>query len=501
MPTPAAAEIIRNPSVESLIVDCLTLDDCRQTDTGAVVAYSGKYTGRLPKDKFVVRDETTDAQIWWDNNSPMSPETFARLEAKFDAYESGLRLYVIDTFAGADPAYRIAVRFIVERPYHALFIRQLLIRPSAEELANFQPDWEVRDFGRLELDGPADGIRSEAVIALNFARQRVLIAGTQYAGEMKKSIFTVMNYLLPQRGALSMHCSANIGADGQTALFFGLSGTGKTTLSADPDRDLIGDDEHGWTDHGVFNVEGGCYAKCIRLSAESEPEIFQAIRTGAILENVVLSDRGVPDYDSDQITENTRAAYPLDHIANAVSPSVGGHPSHIVFLTCDARGVLPPIARLEGEDIVKYFLNGYTSKLAGTEVGVKEPELAFSACFGQPFLPLPPGRYADLLLAKIAQHGTRVWLVNTGWSGGPFGVGSRIKLRYTRAMLHAAFSGELDRAGYSVEPHFGLSVPNSCPDVPAELLQPRQTWADPVAYDRVADELRARFDENYARFR
>jgi len=495
-----AGEVLRNPSVETLVRHCLEGDGCLLASNGAVVAYSGKYTGRTPKDKFVVRHDETEAEVWWENNHPMSPETFARVGEKIQAYADGKRLYVIDTFGGADPAYQISVRFIVERPYHALFIRQLLIRPTEDELATFEPQWTVVDMGHLALDGPADGVNGDAVIALNFAKHEVLIAGTQYAGEMKKSVFTIMNYLLPRAGVLSMHCSANIGADGTTALFFGLSGTGKTTLSADPDRLLIGDDEHGWSDRGVFNIEGGCYAKCIGLSAEGEPEIWDAICDGAVLENVVLGENGEPDYADSSITENTRAAYPLDHIPNAVQPSVGGHPKDIVFLTSDAFGLLPPIARLTPEQAMFYFLNGYTAKLAGTEVGVTEPQPAFSTCFGAPFLPLPPRRYAELLREKIRRHDAKVWLVNTGWTGGPYGVGHRMKLAHTRAMLRAAFAGELDQVPYEIDPVFGLHLPTSCPDVPAEVLNPRNTWADPELYDKRAGELNAMFEANYQKY-
>jgi phosphoenolpyruvate carboxykinase (ATP) len=354
--------------------------------------------------------------------------------------------------------------------------------------------------GKLSMNPTTDGTKGDAVIALNMAERQVLIAGTQYAGEMKKSVFTIMNYLLPLEGVLSMHCSANIGPEGDTALFFGLSGTGKTTLSADPARNLIGDDEHGWTDNGVFNVEGGCYAKCIKLTEEGEPEIFHAIRRGAILENVVLDEDGNPDYFDQSLTENTRAAYPLEHIANAVHPSMGGHPKNIVFLTADAMGVLPPIARLTPEQAMFYFLNGYTAKVAGTEAGVTEPTAVFSTCFGAPFLPLRPKAYADLLKEKIERHGAKVWLVNTGWTGGPYGVGSRMRLAHTRAMLAAAFEGELDDVPYDIDPVFGLHIPTSCPNVPSEVLSPRETWSDKDAYDAAATRLKAMFDANFAKF-
>ncbi len=492
-----ALEVTENPSVEQLIKDCLEFDNCKVTANGAVVAYSGKYTGRTPDDKFTVAHEESESEIWWGNNHRMDDATFDRVRRRMQSYAHGKRLYIIDTYGGADPHHRIAARFIVERPYHALFIKQLLIRPTEQELPGYEPDWTIVDFGTLNLVPEEDGTRTQAAIALNLPERLVLIAGTQYAGEMKKSVFTIMNYLLPKEGVLSMHCSANIGPKGDTALFFGLSGTGKTTLSADHDRSLIGDDEHGWSDHGVFNIEGGCYAKCIRLSEENEPEIWAAIREGAILENVVLTADGIPDYNDSSLTENTRVAYPINHIDHAVQPSVGGHPNHIIFLTCDALGVLPPISRLTPEQAMYQFLNGYTAKVAGTEAGVKEPSVVFSSCFGQPFLPLPPKVYADLLGDRIRNHGSTVWLVNTGWTGGPYGVGTRIDLPHTRALIRAALSGQLDNVKFIADPIFGMDVPTECPDVPASMLHPRDTWGDKDAYDTHARQLQARFDENH----
>jgi phosphoenolpyruvate carboxykinase (ATP) len=468
----SVAKIHKNLDVETLIQHCLERDNCKLTDSGAVVAYSGEYTGRTPKDKFTVIDAAREGQIWWENNNRMESNLFDSIFAKMQAYAAGKEIYIIDTYGGADPAHQIKTRFIVERPYHALFIKQLLIRPTPAELETFEPDWHVIDFGKLQFDPTTDGTKGNAVIALNMITNTVCIGGTQYAGEMKKSVFTIMNYLLPLKGVLGMHCSANVGPDGDTALFFGLSGTGKTTLSADPDRMLIGDDEHGWTGDGVFNVEGGCYAKCIGLSEENEPEIFRAITTGAVLENVVLDFNGKPDYEDQSLTENTRAAYPIDHIPNIMVPSVGGHPKNIVFLTCDAMGVLPPISSLTNEQAMYFFLNGYTAKVGGTEKGVTEPKSVFSACFGQPFLPLRPKVYAKLLGEKIAAHGSRVWLINTGWTGGPYGVGSRMKLRFTRAMIHAAFDGQLDDVTFETDQIFGLSIPTSCPNVPPEVLNP-----------------------------
>ena len=495
-----ARELVFNPSIEELIEDCITQDGCEPISNGAVVAYSGKYRGRTPKDKHVVKDASTESEIWWENNGALTPEDFDHIKVKFQNYVAGRKLYIIDTYGGADPKFRIKARFVVERAYHALFIKQLLIRPTAEELASYEPDWTIVDFGKMIMDPATDKTRSDAIIALNFSTNEVLIGGTQYAGEMKKSVFTIMNYLLPKQGVLSMHCSANIGAKGDTALFFGLSGTGKTTLSADPERQLIGDDEHGWTDNGVFNIEGGCYAKCIRLSADGEPEIWNAIRQGSILENVILKEGGIPDYDDDSLTENTRVAYPIEFIPNAQIPSVGGHPENIVFLTCDALGVLPPISSLTADQAMVYFLNGYTAKVAGTEAGVTEPTITFSTCFGAPFLPLPPKVYAQLLGEKIQKHCAKVWLVNTGWTGGSYGVGSRIKLRYTRAMLKAAFSGQLDAVEKRTDPVFGLNVPVHCPDVPDEVLMPKSTWTDSEAYDHKAAELKEMFDANYAKF-
>jgi len=508
-----AAEVHKNLAVSDLIQHCLERDNCRLTENGAVVAYSGKYTGRTPKDKFTVADSESEPHIWWENNNRMTPERFDALAGVVTEYLSGKQVYVVDTYAGADPAHRISVRFIVERPYHAFFINRLLIRPTQEELATFQPDWTVIDCGKRSVTAeeyPLDLLKEgtkpgDATIALSMGAKQVLILGTEYAGEMKKSIFTVMNYLLPLKGVLSMHCSANVGEGGDAALFFGLSGTGKTTLSADPDRGLIGDDEHGWTENGIFNIEGGCYAKCINLTEEKEPEIFAAIKEGAILENVVLDGAGHPNYDSSELTENTRVAYPLEHISNAVLPSVAGHPKNIIFLTCDAMGVLPPISKLTKEQAMYFFLNGYTAKVAGTEAGVTEPTAVFSTCFGAPFLPLRPKVYAELLGEKIDEHGSNVWLVNTGWTGGPAGgpvelQGSRMKLKFTRAMIHAALDGRLDSVAFETESVFGLSIPTECPDVPNEVLSPRGTWRDASAYDAEANKLHEMFESNYKKF-
>ncbi|HET6644840.1 MAG TPA: phosphoenolpyruvate carboxykinase (ATP) [Fimbriimonadales bacterium] len=468
---------------------------------GALVTRTGKYTGRTPKDKHIVRDPASEDQIWWESNQEFSHEKFDALKARVAQFIKDKELYVVDAYAGADPAYRINVRVVCQKPWHALFIKTLLIRPESAGIASFVPEWTVVDVAEMLADPAVDGTRSEAFILLNFEERLILIGGTQYAGEMKKCVFSVLNYLLPLQGVMSMHCSANIGAAGDTALFFGLSGTGKTTLSADPERRLIGDDEHGWSDEGVFNIEGGCYAKCIRLSQRSEPQIWNAIRFGSVLENVILREDRTPDYDDSSITENTRCSYPLDLVENAVLPSVGGHPVNICFLTADAFGVLPPLSRLTEDQAMDQFLLGYTAKVAGTEAGVKEPEATFSTCFASPFLPLRPKVYAELLREKIRRHGSKVWLVNTGWSGGPYGVGQRMSIEHTRSMVKALLSGALNVVEYENDPVFGFAVPKSCPDVPAEILNPRNTWADKAAYDAKAAEVRAMFDEQIVKFR
>ena len=492
-----AATVYRNLSVDELIEHAIRRGEGQLAANGALVARTGKYTGRTPKDKYVVRDEHTESKVWWENNQAMTGSTFEHLLAKAQDHAAGKELYVIDTFGGASPDHRVRARFIVEKAWHALFIKTLLIRPTAKELETYEPEWTVMDMCTLTADPAKDSTRSEAVIALNFSAHQVLIMGTQYAGEMKKSVFTILNYLLPLRNVMSMHCSANVGGGGDTALFFGLSGTGKTTLSADPTRHLIGDDEHGWDEDGVFNFEGGCYAKCIKLSKEGEPQIWNAIRRGAVLENVVLKADGTPDYNDDSITENTRAAYPVEFIDGAVIPSMGGHPKNVMFLTADAFGVLPPISKLTREQAMFHFLNGYTAKVAGTEAGVKEPSATFSTCFGAPFLPLPPRVYAEMLGEKIDRHQASVWLVNTGWTGGPYGVGSRMSLAHTRAIVDAALAGQLDCVEFETEPVFGLSIPTSCPGVPSEVLNPRKTWPDASAYDAKAKELLAMFQANF----
>jgi phosphoenolpyruvate carboxykinase (ATP) len=496
----SAAEVFYNLTNAELIEHAIRNGESTLAANGALVSRTGKYTGRTPKDKYVVRDSLTENKVWWDNNAAMEPEVFSNLLSKATGFIKGKKMYVVDTYGGADPNHRISARFIVQKAWHALFIKQLLIRPTEEELKSYQPDWTVLDVCELTADPETDKTRSEAVISLNFTERMVLIMGTQYAGEMKKSVFSIMNFLLPLKGVMSMHCSANLGDRGDTALFFGLSGTGKTTLSADPDRHLIGDDEHGWTEEGVFNIEGGCYAKCIKLSKEGEPQIYNAIRFGSVLENVILNEDRTPDFDNNSLTENTRCAYPVEFIENATMPSVGGHPKNVVFLTADAFGVLPPVSRLTAEQAMYHFLNGYTAKVAGTEAGVTEPQATFSTCFGAPFLPLPPKVYADLLGEKIDKHNAAVWLINTGWTGGPYGVGSRMHLAYTRAIVHSVLNGDLATVEYEKDPVFGLDVPKTCPGVPDAVLMPRNTWSDKGAYDQQAKKLFDMFETNYKKF-
>jgi phosphoenolpyruvate carboxykinase (ATP) len=473
------------------------------TSRGAFVAITAPHTGRSPNDKFVVDEPSSRGRIWWDKNKPLSEAHFDRLFADVRAHLNSLdEVFVQDLFGGADSAYRLPVRFVTPNAWHALFVRNMFIRPGVPDLAGFDPGFTVYHAPEMQADPAVHGTRTGTFIVLNFARRVALIGGTRYAGEMKKSIFTVLNYLLPLRGVLSMHCSANVGAAGDTAIFFGLSGTGKTTLSADPHRRLIGDDEHGWSDSGVFNFEGGCYAKAIRLSPAGEPEIYAATQMfGTVLENCVLDPHTrLIDFDSDRITENTRASYPIDFIPNHEPSGNGGHPTNIVFLTADAYGVMPPIARLTAEQAMYQFLAGYTAKVAGTERGVTEPTATFSACFGAPFLPLHPGEYAKMLGERIAKHHARVWLVNTGWTGGPYGTGHRMKLGFTRAMVTAALSGQLDHAAYVKEPVFGFEVPSKVPGVPSDLLAPRTTWADPAGYDAQAAKLAEMFRKNFAPF-
>ena len=491
-----------NLSVSQLIEAAIRRGEGEIASNGAFAVRTGKYTGRSPGDKFVVDNEASHNQVGWGAvNQPFDPATFDKLLGRAEAYLQAKELFVFDAYAGADPAFRLCVRVITETAWQSLFAHQLFIRPTADELATFEPDFTIINAGKFQAKPSRDGTKTETGIMLDFERKIGLIVGTEYAGEIKKSVFTILNFLLPQQHVFPMHCSANVAAEGRVALFFGLSGTGKTTLSADPERRLIGDDEHGWSDNGVFNFEGGCYAKCIKLSEKTEPQIWSAIRYGSVLENVVLDPATrIPDYDAATYTENTRVAYPIDFIPGAVIPSIGGHPSTVVFLTADAFGVLPPISRLTPEQAMYHFLSGYTSKLAGTERGVTTPQTTFSTCFGAPFMPLPPSRYAALLGEKLAKHGATCYLVNTGWSGGPYGIGKRMNLDLTRHMVGAAVSGLLDEVETDIDPIFGLHIPRSCPGVPSEVLRPRETWADPAAYDAQAKDLAARFVENFKKY-
>ena len=494
-------KVYKNLSVPSLVEEALKRGEGFLVDNGAFNVFTGKYTGRSPNDKFIVDEPSVHDKIWWGNNTPIEQENFENLLKQLLAYLQNRDIFVFDGFAGADPKYRLPIRVINEYAYQNLFCRQLFIVPSEEELKNHEPGFTVICAPGFKADPETDKVNSEAFIIISFERKLIIIGGTQYAGEMKKSVFSVLNYLMPEAGVLSMHCSANVGEDGSTALFFGLSGTGKTTLSADPHRFLIGDDEHGWSDDGIFNFEGGCYAKCINLTREKEPQIYDAIKFGTVLENVIVDeDTRIPDYSSDKVTENTRAAYPVEYIPGAVIPGVGGHPKTVVFLTADAFGVLPPIAKLSREQAMYYFISGYTSKLAGTERGITEPQATFSSCFGAPFLPLSPMVYAKLLGEKIEKHDANVFLVNTGWTGGPYGVGKRMDLGYTRAMIRAALEGKLDSVEYEKDPIFGLMIPKSCPDVPSDILNPKNTWSDKEAYDKAAINLAESFAKNIAKF-
>ncbi|MBS4173889.1 phosphoenolpyruvate carboxykinase (ATP) [Bacillus sp. FJAT-49736] len=491
-------------SVPRLVEKVLSRNEGVLTSTGAVKAETGKYTGRSPKDKFIVEEPSVKDKIDWGSvNQPISMEAFDNLYHKVIQYlEKQNELFVFKGFAGADPISRLPIQVINEYAWHNLFAHQLFIRPTEAELATHEAQFTILSAPNFKADPEVDGTKSETFIIVSFERRVILIGGTEYAGEMKKSIFSIMNYLLPEAGILPMHCSANVGSEGDVALFFGLSGTGKTTLSADPNRKLIGDDEHGWSANGVFNIEGGCYAKCIGLTREKEPQIFDAIRFGSVLENVVVDpETHEAIYDDNTLTENTRAAYPIQSIDNIVDPSVAGHPQTIVFLTADAFGVLPPISKLTKEQAMYHFLSGYTSKLAGTERGVTSPEATFSTCFGAPFLPLPATVYAEMLGKKIDEYGVDVFLVNTGWTGGEYGVGSRMKLSYTRAMIHAALEGELHNAETVKDEIFGLNIPLHVPGVPDEVLLPNKTWESQEEYVQKAKELSGKFQSNFQQFK
>lgn len=494
----------RNFSPAVLTETALATEPSRLTDKGALLIETGKYTGRSPKDRFIAAEEGVSEEInWGAENKKISPEVFDRIYGKVAAYLSNRDVYLFDGFAGADPKFRIAVRVINEYASQNLFMNNMLIRPTDAELKKYKEDFTVICAPGLKLDPKAEGINSEAAILLSFTKKLVIIAGSKYCGEMKKSVFSVMNYLLPKKGVLGMHCSANMATDGSgdTALFFGLSGTGKTTLSTDPNRRLIGDDEHGWGDDGIFNIEGGCYAKCIDLSPEKEPEIYGAIRHGAVVENVVVDEKNhTPDFADKSLTENTRVSYPVDFIDGAVIPGVGGHPKTVVFLSADAYGVLPPVSKLTEEQAMYYFVSGYTSKVAGTERGITDPVCTFSTCFGSPFLPLDSSVYAELLGEKIRKHGSNVYLINTGWTGGAYGVGKRMSLPATRAIVSAALSGELAKVEYETEPFFGLAVPKTCPGVDSSILNPRNSWKDKKEYDRLAKKLAGEFVENFKKY-
>lgn len=473
-------------------------------DTGALCIRTGEFTGRSPQDKFIVKDALTEDSVHWNNfNIAIAPEKFTALKAKVLNYLNAQEeLWVRDAYACADPQYRLNIRVINEHAWSNLFAYNMFLRPTEQELSNFEPDWHIIQAPGFKADPAIDGTRQHNFAIVSFTEKTILIGGTGYTGEMKKGIFTILNYLLPHKlNVLSMHCSANMGKDGDVAVFFGLSGTGKTTLSADPNRKLIGDDEHGWTNDGVFNFEGGCYAKCIDLTEEKEPEIFRAIKPGALVENVLFFDNSRQiDFSNKTITENTRVSYPLHFISNAQEPSIGGLPKNIFFLTCDAYGVLPPISKLTPGQAMYQFISGYTARVAGTEAGVTEPKATFSACFGAPFLPLHPGKYAEMLGEKMRTHQVNVWMINTGWSGGGYGVGNRMKLSYTRAMITAALNGELDQVEFEKHPVFGMLMPKMCPGVPKELLHPRYTWADRAAYDQAASKLAEMFNQNFEKY-
>ncbi|MDQ8755018.1 phosphoenolpyruvate carboxykinase [Sphingosinicella sp. LHD-64] len=492
-----------NYGTPQLVEQALACGEGVLAKDGPLVVATGKHTGRSAKDKFIVRDGETESNIWWDNNASMTPDHFAALKADFlKAVGEKETLFVADLFGGSQPEHRVRVRVINELAWHNLFIRTLLVRPEADELTGFEPEFTIIDLPSFRADPARHGTRTETVIAVNLSEKLILIGGTKYAGEMKKSVFGILNYKLPVAGIMPMHCSANIGPKGDTAVFFGLSGTGKTTLSADASRTLIGDDEHGWSDTAVFNFEGGCYAKMIRLSPEAEPEIYATTkRFGTVLENVVIDpDTRALDLDDNTLAENTRGAYPIDFIPNASAENMGPVPKNVIFLTADAFGVLPPIARLTPDQAMYHFLSGYTAKVAGTEIGVTEPEATFSTCFGAPFMPRHPSVYGNLLKDRIAKGGVKCWLVNTGWTGGKYGVGSRMPIKVTRALLNAALDGSLNNVEFRVDPNFGFEVPVSVPDVESRILNPRDTWTDKADYDATAAKLVKLFTDNFARF-
>ena len=492
-----------NLTPAELVEDSILLGEGCLTDTGALAIETGEFTGRSPKDRFVVYDDKTKDTVWWgDINIKFDADKFDALYEKMKAYMAGKDMYARDAYACADPNHRLNIRVVNELPWSNMFAYNMFLRPTAEELENFEPEWNIINVPSFMADAAVDGTRQHNFAIINFTKKMIIIGGTGYTGEIKKGIFSVLNYILPQeKNVLSMHCSSNIGKDGDTAIFFGLSGTGKTTLSSDPNRKLIGDDEHGWADGSVFNFEGGCYAKTIDLSKEKEPQIYDAIKFGAILENIGFIDGGAtPDYEDDSITQNTRVSYPIHHIDNIAVPSVGTTPKNIFFLTCDAFGVLPPISKLTKAQAMYHFISGYTAKVAGTEAGITEPTTAFSACFGAPFLPLHPTKYAEMLGKKMEENDVKVWLINTGWSGGGYGVGSRMSLKYTRAMITSALEGKLNDVEFTTHEVFGLEMPNSCDNVPTELLHTKNTWSDKNDYDAKANKLAEEFVKNFEQF-
>lgn len=494
------SKIYRNLGIEALYEHAIKNNEGELAAGGALTVKTGVHTGRSAQDKFTVRDENSEDKVWWDSNKSITPEAFDQLEQDFYAHMKGNDYYVQDLFGGADDTHKLPVRIVNEPAWHSLFIRHLLRRPEASDLKGFQPEFTIINLPSFKADPKKYGIRSETVIAVNFTKRMILIGGTSYAGETKKSVFTVLNYLLPEKNVMPMHCSVNVGADNDAAVFFGLSGTGKTTLSADPNRILIGDDEHGWSENGLFNFEGGCYAKVIRLSRDAEPEIYDAVNSyGSVLENVVLDEHTrQPDFDDATLAENSRGAYPIDYIPNASLSGKTVHPKNIIMLTADAFGVLPPIAKLTANQAMYHFLSGYTAKVAGTEKGVTEPQATFSTCFGAPFMPRHPSEYGNLLKKLIGEHGVNCWLVNTGWTGGKYGVGHRMPIKATRALLNAALDGSLNNAEFRTDVNFGFKVPVAVPGVDTKILDPRSTWNNPEEYDIQALQLLSMFIDNFA---
>jgi phosphoenolpyruvate carboxykinase (ATP) len=498
-----ASKVFWNLTPSELVEQAILRDEGCLTDTGALAADTGEFTGRSPQDRFIVEDEKTADTVWWGKvNKKFDQDKFQQLYEKVINYLNERDIFVKDAFACAEPRFKLNIRVITQTAFQSMFAHNLFLRPGRDELADFIPEWTVIAAPGFKADPEIDGTRQSNFAIINFSKKMILIGGTAYTGEIKKGIFSVLNYILPhEKNVLSMHCSANVGEKGDTAIFFGLSGTGKTTLSADPNRKLIGDDEHGWTDHETFNFEGGCYAKVIDLSPEKEPEIYRAIKFGSLAENIRFKPKTrIPDYTNTTVTENTRAAYPIHYIDNAVLPSKGNIPENIFLLTADAFGVLPPISKLTKEQAMYHFLSGYTAKVAGTEAGIKDPVPAFSACFGEPFLPLPPTTYAEMLGEKVRKHNVNIWLVNTGWTGGPYGEGKRINLPWTRMIINNALEGKLNNVEYTQDPVFGLHMPVSCPGVPDEILSPRNTWKNPEAYDQKAAELANAFVDNFKKF-